>query len=231
MCGDKFDKFYNREEGEWMLENAVVCNNGRAYHPICMEDVDWADATTTVEAAVAVDIASGQEVGGLVKVGEYEGEWRLQEQEQQCYTVESGAEEATSNKVGQLVASPADPVPAVLPTSWSGWPKGGMFGANETVSRLSLLSTAWSTRGVRNEFGRSTKASDSGDEPSQPEEARSQGWSEAFPGCCSFGSDGGDCDCVGNATAVARESIASDPCGVLQALLTGKTTVPGLKRA
>ena len=39
MCGYKFDKFYDREEGEWMLENAVL-SNGMAYHPICLEDAD-----------------------------------------------------------------------------------------------------------------------------------------------------------------------------------------------
>lgn len=37
MCGYKFDKVFDREEGEWMLQGAVV-ENGKAYHPICLED-------------------------------------------------------------------------------------------------------------------------------------------------------------------------------------------------
>uniref|UniRef100_A0A5K3EJJ4 CID domain-containing protein n=1 Tax=Mesocestoides corti TaxID=53468 RepID=A0A5K3EJJ4_MESCO len=38
VCFEKFDKVFDRDEGEWMLRGAVI-ENGKAYHPICLEDV------------------------------------------------------------------------------------------------------------------------------------------------------------------------------------------------
>ncbi|KAM3175454.1 hypothetical protein ACTXT7_008482 [Hymenolepis weldensis] len=37
VCGDKFDKIFDRQEGEWMLLGAII-EDGKAYHPICRED-------------------------------------------------------------------------------------------------------------------------------------------------------------------------------------------------
>ncbi|KAM7537837.1 hypothetical protein Aperf_G00000063604 [Anoplocephala perfoliata] len=37
VCGDKFDKVFDRQEGQWLLQGAEL-HDGKAYHPICWED-------------------------------------------------------------------------------------------------------------------------------------------------------------------------------------------------
>ncbi|VDN99257.1 unnamed protein product [Rodentolepis nana] len=55
VCGDKFDKIFDRQEGEWMLLGAII-EDGKAYHPICREDAGK-------QFPVAVDTFTCQEVG------------------------------------------------------------------------------------------------------------------------------------------------------------------------
>nr|CDS29898.1 ENTH (VHS) domain containing protein [Hymenolepis microstoma] len=54
VCGDKFDKIFDRQEGEWMLLGAII-EDGKAYHPICREDAGK-------QFPVAVDTFTCQEV-------------------------------------------------------------------------------------------------------------------------------------------------------------------------
>uniref|UniRef100_A0A0R3X0V9 CID domain-containing protein n=1 Tax=Hydatigena taeniaeformis TaxID=6205 RepID=A0A0R3X0V9_HYDTA len=61
VCGYKFDKVFDREEGEWMLQGAVI-ENGRAYHPICLED-----AGKQFPVETAVPVAGGSTSHGVLK--------------------------------------------------------------------------------------------------------------------------------------------------------------------
>ncbi|VEL20801.1 unnamed protein product [Protopolystoma xenopodis] len=46
VCFEKFEEFWDHEEEEWMLRNAVMID-GKAYHPICQEDAGKQFAATS----------------------------------------------------------------------------------------------------------------------------------------------------------------------------------------
>ncbi|KAG4070353.1 hypothetical protein HA402_006495 [Bradysia odoriphaga] len=49
MCHDQFETFYNEENEEWHLRNAIRVDD-RTYHPICFEDCKTVDESTVNDA-------------------------------------------------------------------------------------------------------------------------------------------------------------------------------------
>nr|CDS17908.1 ENTH VHS domain containing protein [Echinococcus granulosus] len=73
VCGYKFDKVFDREEGEWMLQGAVI-ENGRAYHPICLEDAGKQFPVET--AAPVAGSSASHDVLKEAKMEQQQGEER-----------------------------------------------------------------------------------------------------------------------------------------------------------
>ncbi|KAL5960519.1 Pre-mRNA cleavage complex 2 protein Pcf11 [Taenia solium] len=101
VCGYKFDKVFDREEGEWMLQGAVI-ENGRAYHPICLEDAGKQFPVETV-----APVAGGSTPHGVLK--------RVKKEQQQEEREKAGGSVSPAPSTSQL-SVPIKPEPHIIET-------------------------------------------------------------------------------------------------------------------
>ncbi|KAK2163156.1 hypothetical protein LSH36_84g01011 [Paralvinella palmiformis] len=70
VCGEVFEQFWDEDEEEWHLRDAMRAEDGKTYHPVCYEDVNESNTSLTETPNLDVDKTSNTKLSVEISDGQ-----------------------------------------------------------------------------------------------------------------------------------------------------------------